>query len=410
MKDHLKTVTVKLESYAGESRSYWAREGDYFLSGRFGRYGPNLVMRIPMQMPKRLDGSGFVDLEHWFDFCPFLINGTTKEIPSYCTTTKAIAGRFKVRDYCGRRLNTFSVQAPDRAPHLLVGPIILPRPIKSLDLDLALRSDAIYLYPNANPDGSINACFVVIRFGERIDPITLTLNRSPARAKRDRTQICHEYHNWLAEELVKYDAFRPLDVPHTNLHRKPTQKFIRAIAELQSTVETINELSNLQHTLTLFLGGVIYNGELYYEKQNGLETLTNLIERQLSNALRAADNAREVVRIIKCLDVDNYLTYLHLELIHGPRFGAFILRSDYSSESLCDYTCDIPELDEYGELLSLPPEELAKKIWKQFLPTVLTAVIRFEQVKALQECDENYVKKHPRATPTRRIEPSHFLP
>ena len=86
------------------------------------------------------------------------------------------------------------------------------------------------------------------------------------------------------------------------------------------------------------------------------------------------------------------------------------MRSDYSSESLCDYTCDIPELDEYGELLSLPPEELAKKIWKQFLPTVLTAVIRFEQVKALQECEENYVKKHPRATPTRRIEPSHFQP
>jgi len=408
-KDELRTVTVKLEDYASNLDSYWAREEDYFLSGRFGQNGPNLVMRIPMQMPKRINGSGFVDVEHWSDFCPFLTNGTSM-LPESCQKAKAIAGKFRVREYCGRQLNTFEIQSPKRAPHLLVGPITMSHFVEQSKLDATLLPGAVYLHSITNPDDTrVRTCYVVIRFGDRINPATFMLERSSSRAKRDRASICQEYSNWLVKELAKNDTYRPSDAQLAKSHGKSSQKFLRAVADLENMVESINKSSCIKHMLNHFPGGVTYDGEIYYEKKGGLKRLTDLVYQQFSDMIQVENNVKEVIRSVKSLDTDNHLVYLHLDLIQSQHLASFILRNASSSEYLCSYTYGNPDTGDYGELLSLPPEDLANKIWQRFHPAVLAAVIRFEQLKALQACDQEYNKKHPRATSTRRIEPAQYL-
>ncbi len=408
-KDELRTVIVKLEDYAGSLESYWAREEGYFLSGRFSHSSPNLVMRIPMCMPKRLDGSGFVDIEHWFDFYPFVVSNTSM-IPSHCEKARAIAGKFETRSYNGRLLNTFTIQPPKRAPHLLVGPITMPHAIDRAVIENTLRPSAVYLHPITISDGTlVSSCFVVIRFGERIDPSLYAIKQGAALAKHDRKVISQEYEDWLLRELMRTDTCRLSLARLANTHRRSSQKFIRALADLETMLKTINDATNRKHVLTQFPGGAIYDGELYFEKQDGLKQLSDLIHKQFSDTLQAAENAKEVIRIIKCLDVDNYLTYLHLDLIQSPTFASFILRNSSSCNMLCSYTYGSLGIDDYGELLSVSPNDLAEKIWKHFLPIVLDAVVRFEQLKALQACDRSYSKKHPRATRTRVIEPNHFL-
>ncbi len=407
-KDKCKAVTVKLEEYAGSLESYWAREEDHFLSGRFSRNGPNLVMRIPMQMPKRLDGTGFVDLEHWFCFRPFIVDSAVA-IPSFCEETKAIAGKFEPREYCGRVLDTFEIQPPKKAPHLLVGPITLPHPVEQSDLDVTLRLDVVYLHPIVNPDETlVRSCYVVIRFGDRIVPSNYTLERSSTRAKHDRVSVCQQYNTWLAEELTKTDFLHHLSARLLSSHRRTSRKFLDTFASLQNMVEIINEESSLNHTLTLFPGGATYDGEIYFDNQPDIDKLSGLIHKQFDDILKANENAKEVIRIFREFDADS-LAYLHLEFIHSIRFAAFILRDISSGDCLCCYAYGDASTGNYDELLSLSPEALANKIRGRFSPIMLAAATRLENLKALQRSDQLYTKNHPRATPTRPIEPTQFL-